>query len=47
MDYVDKPITIRLAIPNDASEMAEIHMRSWEVAYCGEKSLRMKIRHNM
>lgn len=26
-------ITIRLAIPADAPDMAEIHMRSWEVAY--------------
>ena len=26
-------ITIRLAVPDDAHDMAEIHMRSWEVAY--------------
>ena len=26
-------ITIRLATPADAPDMAEIHMRSWEVAY--------------
>jgi len=26
-------ITIRLAIPADAPDMAEVHMRSWEVAY--------------
>ncbi len=26
-------ITIRLAVPADAPDMAEIHMRSWEVAY--------------
>ena len=26
-------ITICLAKPNDASDMAEVHMRSWEVAY--------------
>ncbi|MCL2517627.1 MAG: GNAT family N-acetyltransferase [Oscillospiraceae bacterium] len=28
-------ITIRLAIPADAPDMAEVHMRSWEVAYNG------------
>ena len=28
-----KPITIRLAIPADASDMAEVGMRSWEAAY--------------
>ena len=28
-------ITIRLAKPEDALEMAEVHMRSWEVAYKG------------
>jgi len=26
-------ITIRLAVPADAPDMAEVHMRSWEVAY--------------
>ena len=26
-------ITIRLAIPADAPDMANVHMRSWEVAY--------------
>ncbi len=26
-------ITIRLAVPADAPDMAEIHMRSWEAAY--------------
>lgn len=26
-------ITIRLAVPADALEMAEVYMRSWEVAY--------------
>lgn len=26
-------ITIRLASPSDALDMAEVHMRSWEVAY--------------
>lgn len=29
----DSTITIRLAIPADALDMAEVHMRSWEVAY--------------
>lgn len=33
MDFVYKPISIRLANSFDASDMAEIHMRSWEVAY--------------
>ena len=28
-------ITIRLATPADAADMAEIHMRSWEAAYKG------------
>ena len=28
-------ITIRLAVPSDAPDMAEVHMRSWEVAYKG------------
>ena len=32
MDY---NITIRLAVPSDAPDMAEVHMRSWEVAYKG------------
>ena len=31
--YVYKLITIRLAVPADAPDMAEVHMRSWEVAY--------------
>jgi len=26
-------VTIRLAVPADADDMAEIHMRSWEAAY--------------
>jgi GNAT superfamily N-acetyltransferase len=26
-------ITLRLAVPADAPDMAEVHMRSWEVAY--------------
>lgn len=26
-------LTIRLALPTDALDMAEIHMRSWEIAY--------------
>jgi GNAT superfamily N-acetyltransferase len=29
----DSDITIRLAVPEDALDMAEIGMRSWEVAY--------------
>jgi len=33
MDFIYKPIAIRLAVPADAPDMAEIHMRSWEVAY--------------
>ncbi|MDD2503811.1 MAG: GNAT family N-acetyltransferase [Clostridia bacterium] len=33
MDYRYNPITIRLAVPTDAPDMAEVHMRSWEVAY--------------
>ena len=33
MDYLYKPIIIRLATPEDAPAMAEVHMRSWEVAY--------------
>ncbi len=33
MDYLYNPITIRLAIPTDAPDMAEIHMCSWEVVY--------------
>lgn len=35
MDY---NITIRLAVPSDAPDMAEVHMRSWEVAYKGNVS---------
>jgi RimJ/RimL family protein N-acetyltransferase len=33
LDYIYKPINIRLAVPADAPEMAEVLMRSWEVAY--------------
>ncbi|MDD4493711.1 MAG: GNAT family N-acetyltransferase [Eubacteriales bacterium] len=33
MDYIYSPRTIRLATPSDAPDMAEVHMRSWEVAY--------------
>jgi RimJ/RimL family protein N-acetyltransferase len=33
MDFIYSPITIRLAVPADAPDMAEVHMRSWEVAY--------------
>jgi len=33
MDYLYKPITIRLAMPSDAPDMAEVIIRSWEVAY--------------
>ena len=29
----DKKVFIRLAVPADAPDMAEVHMRSWEVAY--------------
>ena len=32
---MNNPITIRLAVPADASDIAEVHMRSWEVAYKG------------
>ena len=32
---MEKNITIRLAVPADAPDMAEVHMRSWEVAYKG------------
>lgn len=28
-------VNIRLAVPTDAPDMAEIHMRSWEAAYSG------------
>jgi len=28
-------VSIRLALPADARDMAEIHMRSWEAAYAG------------
>jgi len=35
MDYMYSPVTIRLAVPADAPDMAEINMRSWEVAYKG------------
>jgi hypothetical protein len=33
LDYIYRPVTIRLATPADASDMAEIHARSWEAAY--------------
>jgi RimJ/RimL family protein N-acetyltransferase len=33
LDYIYRPITIRLATPADAMDMAEIHARSWEAAY--------------
>lgn len=33
MDYIYKPIIVRLATPADAPDMAEIHVRSWEAAY--------------
>lgn len=33
MDYIYRPITIRLAVPADAPDMAEVHMCSWEAAY--------------
>ncbi len=33
MDYIYSPTSIRLAKPCDAPDMAEVHMRSWEVAY--------------
>ena len=33
MDSACKSITIRLAVPSDAPDMAEVHMRSWDVAY--------------
>ena len=33
MDFVYSPIAIRLAVPADAPNMAEVHIRSWEVAY--------------
>ncbi len=32
-DYIYSPISIHLATPSDATDMAEVHMRSWEVAY--------------
>ncbi len=32
---MDSDITIRLAVPADAPDMAEIHMRSWKAAYKG------------
>lgn len=35
MDYVYRPVTIRLARPEDAPGMAEVIMRSWEAAYEG------------
>ena len=33
MEHIYGPITVRLAVPADAPDMAEIHMRSWEAAY--------------
>ncbi|MCL2813796.1 MAG: GNAT family N-acetyltransferase [Oscillospiraceae bacterium] len=33
MDFIYKPITVRPAVPTDAPDMAEVHMRSWEAAY--------------
>ena len=33
LDYRRQKVTIRLAVLADAPDMAEIHMRSWEVAY--------------
>ena len=33
LDYKRQNIAIRLAVPADAPDMAEIHMRSWEAAY--------------
>ena len=30
---MNNAVTIRLAVPADASDMAEVHIRSWEVAY--------------
>jgi GNAT superfamily N-acetyltransferase len=35
MDIAEEtiPIAIRLAVPADAPDMAEVHMRSWEAAY--------------
>jgi len=33
MDYPYSSITIRLAVPTDAYDMSEVHIRSWEVAY--------------
>ena len=33
MDFIYSPIAIRLAVPSDAPEMAEVNIRSWEVAY--------------
>jgi GNAT superfamily N-acetyltransferase len=33
--YIYTPITIRLAVPVDAPDMAEVHMRSWDATYKG------------
>lgn len=33
MDYIYSSTSIRLTISADAPDMAEVHMRSWEVAY--------------
>ena len=33
MDNLNQPVAIRLAVPADAPEMAEVGMRSWEAAY--------------
>ena len=35
MECLNKPITIRAALPSDALVMADILMRSWEAAYTG------------
>jgi len=35
MDDMSVPVTIRLAVAADAPDMAEVFMRSWEVAYKG------------
>ena len=33
LDHVYKPVAIRLAVPADAPDMAEVMIRSWEAAY--------------
>ena len=35
MQYTTAPVSIRLAVPDDAPMMAEVIMRSWEAAYKG------------